>query len=77
MHCHNIYGIAPCGAKHVIETAAYAHISLSAVVQKGSLDLYWELFDSEILICDILKLYCRVKSEKDFFRVKMSNELKD
>ena len=38
-HCHNIYGIAPCGAKHVIETAAYAHISLSAVVQKGSLEL--------------------------------------
>ena len=38
-HCHNIYGIAPCGAKHVIEAAAYAHISLSAVVQKGSLEL--------------------------------------
>ena len=38
-HCHNIYGIAPCGAKHVIETAAYAHIFLSAVVQKGSLEL--------------------------------------
>ena len=38
-HCHNIYGIAPCGAKHVIETAAYAHISLSAVVQKVSLEL--------------------------------------
>ena len=37
-HCHNIHGIAPHGARHVIETAAHAHISLSAVVEKGSLE---------------------------------------
>ena len=37
-HCHNIHGIAPHGARHVIETAAYAHISLSAVVKRGSLE---------------------------------------
>ena len=39
-HCHNINGIAPHGARHVIETAAYAHISLSVVVEKGSLE-HW------------------------------------
>ena len=35
---HNIHGISPHGARHVIETAAHAHISLSAVVEKGSLE---------------------------------------
>ena len=37
-HCHNIHGIAPHGARHVIETAAHAPISLAAVVEKGSLE---------------------------------------
>ena len=33
-----IHGIAPHWARHVIETAAHAHISLSAVVEKGNLE---------------------------------------
>ena len=37
-HCHNINGIAPHGARHMIETAAYAHISLSAVDEKCILE---------------------------------------
>ena len=37
-HCHNIHGIAPHGARHVIETAALAPISSSTVVQEGSLE---------------------------------------
>ena len=36
--CHNIHGIAPHGARHVIETAAHASISSSAVVKEGSLE---------------------------------------
>ena len=38
VHCHTINGSAPHGAGHVIETAAYAHIFLSAIVEKCSLE---------------------------------------
>ena len=61
--CHNIYG-APHGARHVIERAAHALIFSSAVVQEGSLEDLWKLFNGTLLICDIVKHYFRVKSEK-------------
>ena len=76
-HCHNIHGIAPHGARHVIETAALAPISSSAVVQEGSLEDWWKLFNGTLLICDIVKVYFRVKSEKRLFQSQNVQRIKE
>ena len=58
-HCRNMHVIAPHGPTHVVETAAHALISPSAVVQEGCPDSQWYLFDSKMLI---MRYHFRLKS---------------
>ena len=58
-HCRNMNVIAPHGPTHVVETAAHALISPSAVVQEGCPDSQWYLFDSKMLI---MRYHFRLKS---------------